>query len=460
MRPYRPTVGTARRRILAAPPGRVNEAPVSLAFMAKAARGEREARRIRPRGPLAGRVRVPGSRSIGNRALVCAALAPGASELRGMTENDDTAAMREGLRALGASIEVDGETWRVAGTGGRFPRSGASIDARASGTTARFLTAAATLAAGPTTIDGTARMRARPIDALADALRALGAPVEILGQGGCPPVRVAGGGLPGGTARIDARRSSQYVSGILLAAPCAARDVELEFEGGISVSRAFLDLTEHVMRAFGAQLTLLPGGARVHAKPYAPCDYAIEPDAQSAVYPLAAAAIAGGHVRVDGIPSDSRQTDLRVLEVFEQMGCRVARTADGIELYAPFDGLRAIDVDMNDIPDATLALAVVCLFADGPSTIRNIAHLRIKESDRLAALETELRKLGARARAGDDVLRIEPGPLRGARIATYDDHRMAMSFALAGLRVPDVEIEDPACVAKTWPGYFEALDAL
>jgi 3-phosphoshikimate 1-carboxyvinyltransferase len=428
--------------------------------MARAARGAREVREIRPRGPLAGRVRVPGSRSIANRALVCAALAPGASELRGMTESDDTAAMREGLRALGVAIEVDGETWRVAGTGGRLPASGATVDARASGTTARFLTAAATLAAGPTTIDGTARMRARPIDALAAALRALGAPVEILGREGCPPVRVAGGGLPGGTARIDARRSSQYVSGILLAAPCAERPVELEFEGGASVSRAFLELTEQVMRAFGAELAIAPGGARVAAKPYVARDYAVEPDGQSAVYPLAAAAIAGGHVRVDGLPPDSRQTDLRVLEVFEQMGCRIARTADGIELYAPFDGLRAIDVDMNDIPDAVLALAVVCLFADGPSTIRNIAHLRIKESDRLAALETELRKLGARARAGDDVLRIEPGPLRGARIATYDDHRMAMSFALAGLRVPGVAIEDPGCVAKTWPGFFDALDAL
>ena len=428
--------------------------------MARAAQGEVEVRRIRPRGPLAGSVRVPGSRSIGNRALVCAALAPGASELAGMTESDDTAAMREGLRALGVAIEVDGDRWRVAGTGGRFPRSDAAVDARASGTTARFLTAAATLAAGPTTIDGTARMRARPIAELADALRALGAPVEILGQNGCPPVRVAGGGLPGGHARIDARRSSQYVTGILLAAPCAARDVELEFEGGAAVSRAFLDLTEQVMRAFGAELEIRADGARVRAKPYSPRTFAVEPDAQSAVYPLAAAAIAGGHVRVDGLPPSSRQTDLRVLEVFEQMGCRIARTAEGTELYAPFDGLRAIDVDMNDIPDATLALAVVCLFADGPSTIRNIAHLRIKESDRLTALETELRKLGARARAGDDVLRIEPGPLRGARIATYDDHRMAMAFALAGLRVPDVEIEDPACVAKTWPGFFEALDAL
>lgn len=418
-------------------------------------------RAIRTRGPLDGRVRVPGSRSIANRALVCAALAAGTSRVRGVSDSDDTAAMREGLRALGTVLEREApEDWRVEGCAGRFPARGARIDVRASGTTARFLTAAATLAAGPTTLDGTARMRARPIADLADALRALGAPVEVLGEGGCPPLRVAGGGLPGGRARIDASRSSQFVSGVLLAAPCAARDVELEFAGGAVVSRAFLELTGEVMRAFGAELEIGAEGARVRARPYEARDYAVEADAQSAVYPLAAAAIAGGRVLVEGIPPHSRQTDLRVLEVFERMGCRVARTQQGVELYGPFDGLRAVDVDMNEIPDAVLALAVVCLFADGPSTIRNIAHLRIKESDRLAALESELRKLGARAHAGADFLRIEPGPLRGTRIATYDDHRMAMSFALAGLRVPGVEIEDPACVAKTWPGFFEALDAL
>jgi 3-phosphoshikimate 1-carboxyvinyltransferase len=422
--------------------------------------GARGARPIRTRGPLDGRVRVPGSRSIANRALVCAALAPGRSRLAGASESDDTAAMREGLRALGVPLRVAGEIWEVEGCGGRLPARDARVDARASGTTARFLTAAATLAAGPTVIDGTPRMRERPIGELAAALRALGAGVEILGRGGCPPVRVAGGGLPGGRARIDARRSSQYVSGILLAAPCAARDVELEFVEGVAASRAFLELTADVMRAFGAELEIGAGEARVRARPYAARDYAVEPDAQSAVYPLAAAAIAGGRVLVEGLPPDSRQTDLRVLEVFERMGCRVARTAEGVELYGPFEGLRAVDVDLNDIPDAALALAVVALFADGPSTIRGIAHLRIKESDRLAALEAELRRLGARAHAGADSLRIEPGPLRGARIATYDDHRMAMAFALAGLRIPGVEIEDPGCVAKTWPGYFEALEAL
>jgi 3-phosphoshikimate 1-carboxyvinyltransferase len=418
-------------------------------------------RRIRPRGPLDARVRVPGSRSATNRALVCAALAAGTSRLRGADESDDTAAMREGLRALGVAIETSPDAWTVAGCGGRLPARDARVDARASGTTARFLTAAATLAAGPTVVDGAPRMRERPIADLVEALRVLGAGVEILGRAGCPPVRVAGGGLPGGRAVIDARRSSQFVSGILLAAPCAARDVELEFAGGILVSRAFADLTVDVMRAFGAEIELGAGGVRVAApRTYQARDYAIEPDAQSAVYPLAAAAIAGGRVLVEGVPPGSRQTDLRVLDVLERMGCRVERGAPGVALRGPDGPLRAVDADMNDIPDAVLALAVVAAFADGPSTLRNIAHLRIKESDRLAALETELRRLGAGAHASADALRIEPAPLHAARVATYDDHRMAMSFALAGLRVPGVEIEDPDCVAKTWPGYFEMLDAL
>ncbi len=428
---------------------------------------------VRPRGPLDARVRVPGSRSITNRALLCAALARGTSELRGAGSSDDTEAMRAGLRALGAGIEDDPERrddrWRVTGVDGRFAKPAAPLDVRMSGTTARFLTAAATLAAGPVVVDGAPRMRERPISDLADALTGLGAGIEVLGDGGCPPVRVAGGGLPGGEATIDARRSSQYVSGILLAAPYAERDVTLHFEAGVLVSRPFVELTLDVMRAFGAEAKLGETQVQVTAgRPYAAREYAVEPDAQSAVYAFAAAAIAGGRVVVEGIPASSRQTDLRLLDVLERMGCRVERRPDAVEVQGPGPGpgpgpataLVPVDVDMNDMPDAVLALAVVALFARGPSHLRNIANLRIKETDRLAALETELTRLGARARADADSLRIEPGPLRGARIATYDDHRMAMAFALAGLRVPGVEIEDPGCVAKTWPDYFDALERL
>jgi 3-phosphoshikimate 1-carboxyvinyltransferase len=418
---------------------------------------------IRPRGAVDASLRVPGSRSITNRALVAAALAHGESRLAGAGDSDDTRVMRRGLCALGVQIASDADAWRVRGSGGCLRAAGQTLNVGASGTTARFLTAAAALADAAVVIDGTARMRERPIAELVQALGALGAKGAALGPGGCPPVRMEGGGIAGGTARIDARRSSQFVSAILLAAPCAARDVELRFVEGVVVSRPFVELTVEVMAAFGAEAGFVDGGVRVRAgRGYEARDYAVEPDAQSAVYAFVAAAITGGRVRVEGIPAHSRQTDLRVLETLAAMGCRVVRHADAVELFGPAPGvaLRAVDVDMNAIPDAVLAVAVAALFADGASRLRNIANLRIKETDRLAALERELGRLGARAEVGADWLRIEPRPLAGAVIETYDDHRMAMAFALAGLRVPGVAIRDPDCVSKTWPGYFEALERL
>jgi 3-phosphoshikimate 1-carboxyvinyltransferase len=304
-------------------------------------------------------------------------------------------------------------------------------------------------------------MRERPIQELVDSLRALGADCEARSPGGCPPVRVAGGGLPGGRARIDARRSSQYLSGILLAAPYADRDVELTLVEGVLVSRPFVELTLDVMRAFGAAASWHDEELRVRAgSPYQPRVYFVEPDAQSAVYGFAAAAIAGGRVQVDGIPAESRQTDLLFLGALESMGCRVERKPDAIEVHGPERSLRGVEIDMNAMPDAALALAVVALFAEGATTMRNIANLRIKETDRLAALEAQLRRLGGAATTGPDWLRIEPAPLHGATIDTYDDHRIAMAFALAGLRVPGVAIRDPGCVSKTWPNYFDVLERL
>jgi 3-phosphoshikimate 1-carboxyvinyltransferase len=417
---------------------------------------------VRPRGALDARVRPPGSRSLTNRALLAGALARGESVLSGATESDDALAMREGLRALGVPICVAGDAWTVSGCAGRLPaQARVDVDVRASGTTARFLTAAAALAqpGAEVVLDGTARMRERPIGELAAALRGLGADVEALGPRGCPPVRVRGGGLAGGRVTIDARRSSQYVSGVLLAAPCAARDVELDFTEGQLVSRPFVDLTLQVMTEFGAEAGWSGGGLRVARGGYTGRRYAIEPDAQAAVYAFAAAAIAGGRVRVEGISEGSRQPDLAILEPLARMGCRVRREGSGIELSAERGALAGVVCDGDPMPDAVLALAVVALFARGPSEIRNVANLRIKESDRLAALEAEIRRLGGRAEAGPDWLRIEPRPLSGAAIETYADHRMAMSFALAGLVVPGVSIRDPACVAKTWPDFFAALDA-
>lgn len=422
----------------------------------------RDALAIEPRGALDARVRVPGSKSVTNRALPIAALADGTSLLRGGLESDDTRVMLECLARLGCEIEASGEAWSVAGGGGRVGAPRETLFVGNSGTTARFLTALACLADGPVTIDGSPRMRERPIDELCRALEKLGGACRIDGAEGCPPLRVAGGGLRGGETTIDARRSSQFVSALLLAAPCAATDVTLDFEDGVLVSRPYVDLTLDVMRDFGASAEWR-GDDRLHvagATGYRGRDYRIEADASSAAYPFCAAAIAGGRVRVDGIDPNTRQPDIGLLGLLEAMGCGVESGSDWAEVRGPAGPLRGIDADMNALPDAVLALAVVALFADGPSHLRNVGNLRIKESDRLAALECELRKLGAGAHADADSLRIEPGPLRPAEIDTYDDHRVAMAFALAGLRQAGVVIRDPGCVSKTWPDYFAMLESL
>jgi len=433
---------------------------------------------ITPRGPLDAVVRVPGSKSITNRALLVAALAEGTSELRGGLRSDDTAVMLEVLEKLGCKIDVEGEvengnsfepetretkasgeTWRVQGCGGQFREPDVNLYVENSGTTARFITAAATLCDGPSIIEGNPRMHERPIEDLVRAPTQLGAKIEIQGGNGCPPLCVEGGGLPGGEASIDASRSSQYVSAVLLSAPYAKNAVTLRFAGGELVSRPYVELTLDVMRDFGAAADWLgTDGLRVgNERGYKGRTYDIEPDASAAAYPFCAAAIAGGRVRVEGIPLRSHQADFALLDILEKMGCEIQRGEGFAEVRGASLGLSGIDVDMNDLPDATLALAVVALFARGTTRIRNVANLRIKETDRLAALETELCKLGANAHADADSLIIEPGPLTGAEIDTYDDHRMAMALLLAGLRVPGVVIRDPGCVSKTWPEYFAFL---
>lgn len=438
--------------------------PTPAVARVRAVRSYPDAIEIEPRRGLRGELRAPGSKSITNRALLVAALADGESRLSGGLESDDTLAMQGVLRALGAGVETGAEPWLVAGRGGRWRAPAGPLWTENSGTTARFVTAAATLAPAPVVVDGNARMRERPIDPLVNALGELGARVDIEGRDGCPPVRVHGGGLPGGVARIDARRtSSQHVSAILLSAPYAASDVELRPQGGVVISRPYVDLTLQVMRDFGAEAGWTETGAlRVRAgRHYTPRDYAVEADASSAVYGFCAAAVTGGRVRVPGLPKSSAQADLAILGLLERMGCRVRREGDTIEVEGPQGPLRSAgEVDMNDLPDAALAYAVVALFADAPTRIVGVPNLRIKETDRLAALETELRRLGAGAEAGPDWLRIVPGPLHGASIETYDDHRIAMSFALAGLRVPGVVIRDPGCVSKTWPDFFEAFGQL
>ena len=418
---------------------------------------------IDPRGPLDVTVRVPGSKSITNRVLIAAALADGESHIAGALESEDTEMMREALIAMGVHVDSRHDPWLVPGRGGVLRSPAEPLFTANSGTSARFLTAVATLAEGEVVIDGGARMRQRPIDDLVEALVALGASAEVQGQGGCPPVRLAGGGIAGGEIEIDARRSSQYVSAVLLAAPFAQYDVTLRFVDDVLVSRPYVDLTLDVMKAFGAETDWLdtPGREALFVRAgvhYAARSYTVEPDASAATYPFCAAAIAGGRVRIDDIPVRSHQADFGILGLLERMGCKVTRQGESVTVEGPPSGLKSLgEVDMNHMSDAALTYAVLCLFADGPTTITNIAHVRIKETDRLAALETELRRLGARAEATRDSLRIQPGPLHGAEIETYDDHRMAMAFSLAGLRVPGVVIKDPDCVVKTWPNYFEVL---
>jgi 3-phosphoshikimate 1-carboxyvinyltransferase len=414
---------------------------------------------IRPAGPLRATIRPPGSKSITNRALVCAALAEGDSKLTGALDSEDTRVMLESLRLLGLAPMHDWQTAtiRIDGCGGRLPVGNANLFVANSGTTLRFLTAMVAIGRGIFRLDGSPRMRERPVQDLLDALGQLGADAATELGSGCPPVVVRAAGLPGGRAVVAGDISSQFLSGLLMAAPYAVKPVELIVEGDL-VSKPYVEMTLAVMSAFGVKVAaddlsrfVVPMG-----RPYRGRVYAIEPDASAASYFFAAAAIAGGEVTVEGLSRDSLQGDVAFCDCLERMGCRVEYGPKGITV-ARQERLRGIHVDMNAISDTVQTLAAVALFADGPTTIAGVAHIRHKETDRIHALAVELSKLGAAVEERNDGLRIVPGPLRAAEIDTYNDHRMAMSLALVGLAVPGVVIRDPACTAKTYPGFFEDL---
>lgn len=418
---------------------------------------------ITPRGRIDADVSVPGSKSVSNRATLIAALAKGESTLRGVLASDDIDVMARALQHMGARIDRDGDRWTIVGVDGQPQVPSDTINVGASGTAARFLTAVLPLVPGTVKLDGSARMRQRPIADLLDALKLLGGDVCAEQGNGCPPVVSEGPRDLGGEVTIDAGKSSQYVSALLQVAPYFKRELGLHLRDGVLVSRPYVDLTLGVMADFGADAGFRRDGTLYvnHNARYVGRDYRVEPDASSAQYMFLAAAIAGGRVRVLGLPGDSGQADMGVVDVLAKMGCTVERASDHVTVTAPDAPLRAVDVNMNRMPDAVLGVAVAALFCDGTTHIRDVGNLRIKESDRLAALETELRKLGADAHAGPDSLRITPPKaLHGAAIDTYDDHRMAMALALAGLRVPGVMIRDPHCVSKSWPGFFEVLAGL
>ena len=416
--------------------------------------------------PVDGVVLVPGSKSITNRALPIAALARGESELTGALFSDDTRYMAEALKQLGLRIEADEATnsFSVTGGDGAFPARSADLFIGNSGTTVRFLTAVLTLGHGDFHIDGIPRMRKRPIQPLIRALNELGGNVASEEGTGCPPVRVIADGLPGGSVSVPGDKSSQYFSALLIAAPAARDGIEILVEGDL-VSKPYMPMTAGVMDDFGVEVDLdqidWKRFAVAPGQHYEGRTYRIEPDASNASYFFAAAAVTGGRVRVGGLGSSSTQGDLGFVRVLEAMGATVTIGNDYTEVIGPPGGnLRGVDLDLNAISDTAQTLAAIAPFASGPTTIRGVEHARLKETDRVAALAIELRKMGQQVEERPDGLTIVPHPVLPADIDTYDDHRMAMSFGIATLRAPGLRILDPGCTAKTFPDFFQRLTAL
>ncbi|MFN0055590.1 MAG: 3-phosphoshikimate 1-carboxyvinyltransferase [Planctomycetales bacterium] len=409
---------------------------------------------------LRGTVRPPGSKSLTNRALPIAALAQGTSRLTGVLDSQDTQVMIDSLRRLGLEVDHDParQTATIVGCQGGPTVAGGELWLENSGTSIRFLTALCTLGHGVFRLDGSSRMRERPIGELAGALQQLGADVRCESADDCPPVIVRAAGLKGGIARVGASISSQYLSALLLAAPAAKAPITIQVEGPL-VSEPYVVMTQRVMEAFGVAIEVDHGGTfRIQPHPYQARDYQIEPDASAASYFFAAAAVTGGEVSIPGLSRESLQGDVGFVDVLERMGCRVEFDADVITVRG--GPLRGVDVDMNAISDTAQTLAAIAPFAEGPTRIRHVAHIRHKETDRIAAVATELRRIGQQVEEHPDGLTIHPRPVLPALVQTYNDHRMAMSFAVTGLKAPGISIADPGCTSKTYPRFFEDLQRL
>ena len=414
------------------------------------------------RKPLDATIEVPGSKSYTNRALLVAALARGASTLTGALFSDDTHYMCNALQNLGVEIDAVEKraTFDVSGNGGDIPVSSAELYIGNSGTTSRSLTAYVSLGHGRFVIDGDEPMRhGRPISDLLDALTQIGVSARSQYDNGHLPVIVEASGLEGGRTRLDVSKSSQFLTALLLIAPCAKNDVEIEVVGDREMP--YIDITLAVMEAFGVQVVSegykyfrIEGGQR-----YQPRIYNVEPDASNASYFFAAAALTGGRVTVQHLHLDSMQGDVQFVRILEQMGCQVAVSDIGITVTGPHQ-LKGVDVDMRAISDTALTLAAIAPFADSKVTIRNIEHTRWQETDRIHAMVTELRRLGVPVIEHQDGLEVSPSSITPAAIDTYEDHRMAMAFSLVGLKARGIRINDPDCVSKTFPNYFEVLQGL
>jgi 3-phosphoshikimate 1-carboxyvinyltransferase len=404
-------------------------------------------------------IRVPGSKSVTNRALIIAALAEGHSRIFNPLFSDDSFWLMNALVSLGIGVSADKEKGEVyvSGQSGEIEASGVDLFVGNAGTVARFLPPVLALGRGPYTVDGVPRMRERPVSDLVDAMRQLGASVDYAGEDGRFPLTIKGGGIRGGEARFSASRSSQFVSGLLMAAPYAEAPVTLYPEG--RKQWPYVGITAALMRAFGVEVARANCRFAVDPAFYTAQDYEVEPDASGASYFMAAAAVTGGRVRIPGLGSSSPQGDLRFAEVLRDMGCRVEIAAHTTEVTGP-DRLQGVEVDMNAFSDTMITLSAIAPFAQGPTTIKNVAHTRLQETDRLRAVETELNRLGICTQTTLSSIRIIPGKIRPGVVQTYGDHRMAMAFAITGLVASGIRLGDPECVSKTFPGYFGTLEAL
>ena len=406
-------------------------------------------------------VTLPGSKSITNRALICAALAPGETTLTGALFADDTEAMVEAVRSLGADVVCTPAkaAMRIRGTAGTVETpEDAVVDARMSGTTSRFVAPVLALSDRSVTLDGHPQLRARPFGDLADSLRRLGVRVEFPSGGDGLPMLICGP-IRSGDTSVAADRSSQFLSGLMLAAPLVPGGLRIRI-AGVVVSRSYVEMTAEIMRAFGAAVEVGDHEVRIAGKGYRPHGrFEVEPDASSASYFMAAAAVTGGTVRVEGLGSGSVQGDTRFAALLADMGAGVDQDETGTRVTG--GPLRGVDVDLSDMSDTAPTLAVAASLASTPTTVRGIGFVRGKESDRIAAVVSELRRCGVEARELADGFAVAPPPAPvGARVRTYDDHRIAMAFSVLGLVAPGMQIENPGCVAKTFPGFYEALEAL
>jgi 3-phosphoshikimate 1-carboxyvinyltransferase len=413
---------------------------------------------IKPIQNLNASVEAPSSKSYTNRALIAASLADGISYLENCLLSDDTKHMMKALEQLGIPFTMDNCDITVMGRAGRIGIARNPIFAGNAGTTLRFLASFLALGHSRYTLDGDERMRERPVLDLIEGLQQLGVKIKGSVKEGYPPLVIEADGIQGGKTSVRGEKSSQYLSSLLLAAPCAQSDIEIEVIGDL-VSKPYVKMTLDVMKAFGISVEQKGGTFKIHApQKYKPAYYRIEGDASNASYFFAAAAIAPGKVRVNNIYPNTAQGDISLVDLLGQMGCKIVKQDGWIEIEG--GPLKGIDVDMKDMPDMVQTLAIVALFAKGKTTIRNIAHLKIKETDRIGDLARELAKIGAKVEAGPDFLTVEGGELKGAPIETYNDHRMAMSFAVAGLKIAGITIENPGCVGKSFPDFWERFQTL